>query len=188
MSDLPCVLVLAAGRGERFLASGGSTHKLHALLDDQQTVLQATLAAVKASGLPLHVEHGPHPGMGDSIAAAVKATASANGWLILPADLPLVRPQTLESLARELLQADAEQLQVIQPFYQDRKGHPVGFSRAAGADLQLLTGDLGASSIVRKAIQTQQFQRWDCDDIGCILDVDTVDALEQARQIWKTRL
>ncbi len=69
--EQPCVLVLAAGRGERFLASGGSTHKLQAMLGPQ-TVLQTTLAAVQASGLPWHVEYGPHPGMGDSIAAAVK--------------------------------------------------------------------------------------------------------------------
>ena len=94
----PCVLVLAAGRGERFLASGGSTHKLQAMLGEH-SVLETTLAAVKASGLPWHVEYGPHAGMGESIAAAVKANASANGWLILPADLPLVRAQTLQMLA-----------------------------------------------------------------------------------------
>jgi molybdenum cofactor cytidylyltransferase len=37
--------------------------------------------------------------MGDSIAAAVKATAGAKGWLILPADLPLVQAATLHELA-----------------------------------------------------------------------------------------
>ena len=182
----PCVLVLAAGRGERFLASGGDTHKLKAMLGEQ-TVLQTTLAAVQASGLPWHVEHGPHPGIGDSIAAAVKATARANGWLILPADLPLVRPQTLQALARQLMHGDSSQLQVIQPFFEGQKGHPVAFSRAAGVELQRLSGDQGASSLVRKAAQAQQLKRWDCDDIGCILDVDTVDALEQARQIWRER-
>ena len=56
--DQPCVLVLAAGRGERFLASGGGTHKLEAKLGDL-SVLETTLAAVKASGLPWHVELGP---------------------------------------------------------------------------------------------------------------------------------
>lgn len=188
--EQPCVLVLAAGRGERFLASGGSTHKLQALLGDQ-TVLQITLAAVKDSGLPWHVEYGPHPGMGDSIASAVKATASANGWLILPADLPLLLPQTLKTLALQLLSvgADAEidALQVIQPFYQTQKGHPVAFSRAAAQALMQLCGDQGASAIVRKAAENQQLKRWECDDIGCVLDVDTVQALEQARKIWKER-
>lgn len=188
----PCVLVLAAGRGERFFASGGSTHKLQAMLGDL-TVLQTTLAAVQASGLPWHVEYGPHPGMGDSIAAAVKATACASGWLILPADLPLVQPQTLKTLALQLLDADLNRsvLRVIQPFYQAidqaQKGHPVAFSRAAAHALMQLSGDQGASTIVRKAAQNGHLQRLRCDDIGCVLDVDTLEALEQARKIWQER-
>ena len=77
-SDLPCVLVLASGRGERFLASGGSTHKLAALLDGRP-VLEHVLAAVRASGLPWHLERAAHAGMGDSIAAAVAATSQSAG-------------------------------------------------------------------------------------------------------------
>lgn len=184
--DRPCVLVLAAGRGARFLASGGSSHKLKAVLG-LQTVLQTTLAAVQASGLPWHLEYGPHPGMGDSIAAAIKATAGAKGWLILPADLPLIQPSTLRQLALQLVQLDSCDLHVIQPFYQGRKGHPVAFSRAAAQELAQLSGDLGAASIVRKAAENQCLQRWDCDDIGCVLDVDTVQALEEARRIWQER-
>ena len=184
-AEPPCVLVLAAGRGERFLASGGSTHKLQAMLGEH-TVLETTLAAVKASGLPWHVEYGPHAGMGESIAAAVKANASANGWLILPADLPLVRAQTLQMLAQRLLLTEPNALQVIQPFYQAQKGHPVAFSRVAGPELQKLSGDQGAASIVRQAAEQGRLQRLDCEDIGCILDVDTVDGLEQARQIWRS--
>ena len=184
--DQPCVLVLAAGRGERFLASGGGTHKLEAKLGDL-SVLETTLAAVKASGLPWHVELGPHAGMGDSIAAAVKATAQANGWLILPADLPLISAPTLQTLAQGLQMHQAGGLQVLQPFYQTQKGHPVAFSRAAGPALQHLSGDQGAASVVRQAAEQGVLQRVDCDDIGCVLDVDTVDALEQARQIWRSR-
>ncbi|WP_407716282.1 NTP transferase domain-containing protein [Comamonas testosteroni] len=182
----PCVLVLAAGRGDRFLASGGSSHKLQAMLG-LQTVLQNTLTAVQASGLPWHLECGPHPGMGDSIAAAVKATASANGWLILPADLPLIQASTLQQLALQLAQLESRELRVIQPFYQGQKGHPVAFSRAAGQELAELSGDLGAASIVRNAAANQRLQRWDCDDIGCVLDVDTVQALEDARRILQQR-
>ena len=73
-SAQPAVLVLASGRGERFAASGGMVHKLRAALGDK-TVLEHTLAAVRASGLPWHLEDAGHPGMGDSIAAAVRATA-----------------------------------------------------------------------------------------------------------------
>ena len=125
----PTVLILASGRGERFLASGGTTHKLAASLGegvDRKTVLQHTLDAVKASGLPFHVEDAGHPGMGDSIAAAVRNTQNANGWLVLPADLPLVQAETLLRVAAALQTAD-----VVQPVFEQAaeqlSGHPVGF-------------------------------------------------------------
>ena len=41
-SEQPCVLVLAAGRGERFLASGGSSHKLHAMLPREAVLVERT--------------------------------------------------------------------------------------------------------------------------------------------------
>ena len=100
LAPLPVVIVLAAGRGERFLASGGATHKLQALLAGK-AVIDHTLDAVKASGLACHVvaADASRPGMGDSIAAGVRATPLANGWLILPADLPLIRAETLRQIA-----------------------------------------------------------------------------------------
>ena len=68
-------------------------------------VREHTIAAVQASGLPFHVVEAAHtahmdqPGMGDSIATGVRACAQAAGWLILPADLPLVQPATLRAVA-----------------------------------------------------------------------------------------
>ena len=98
---LPTVLILASGQGARFRAAGGTTHKLQARLGER-TVLEHTLAAVHESGLPWHLEDAGHPGMADSIAAAVRATAAAAGWLVLPGDLPLVQAATLRSLAAAL--------------------------------------------------------------------------------------
>ncbi|CAM4260531.1 MobA-like NTP transferase domain-containing protein [Comamonas aquatilis] len=187
--DLPCVLILAAGRGERFLASGGSTHKLAATLGNS-TVLDATLAAVQASGLPWHLERGPHPGMGDSIAAAVRATQGAKargGWMILPADLPLVLPATLQAVAHTLQQAGSGGLAVVQPLYQGQKGHPVAFSQAAADALMGLSGDQGASAIVQQVRAVGGWHALAVDDVGVVLDVDTVTALEQARKIWRER-
>ena len=186
-STAPCILILAAGRGERFRASGGSTHKLDALLGGpgSRTVLENTLASAQASGLPWHLERGPHPGMGDSIAAAVRATAGYPGWLILPADLPLVRPETLRTIAEVLMDASAsrpETMTVIQPQFQGQKGHPVAFSSAAGPALMRLTGDQGAASVVRQQAQQGRVRWVEVDDAGTVTDVDTVQDLERAAQ------
>jgi hypothetical protein len=54
-ANSPVVIVLASGRGERFVAAGGTGSKLKALLAGKP-VLERTLDAVRASGLPWHVE------------------------------------------------------------------------------------------------------------------------------------
>ncbi|TMX22072.1 nucleotidyltransferase family protein, partial [Salmonella enterica subsp. enterica serovar Typhimurium] len=54
MSVAPVVIVLAAGAGRRFIASGAKIHKLDTLLH-HQTVLGHVLTTVKASGLGCYV-------------------------------------------------------------------------------------------------------------------------------------
>lgn len=178
----PVVLVLASGRGERFVASGGAVHKLRALLAGQ-TVLEHTLDAVRLSGLPWHLEDAGHPGMGDSIAAAVRATAGAPGWLVLPGDLPLVRPETLRTLAHALASGCA----VVVPEHQGARGHPVGFAAECLQDLLALTGEQGAASVVRKQAQQGRVQRVAVEDEGTVTDVDTVQDLERAERILAAR-
>jgi molybdenum cofactor cytidylyltransferase len=169
----PVVLVLASGRGERYRASGGMTHKMQALLGDR-SVLEHTLAAVRESGLPWHLESAGHPGMGDSIAAAARATADAPGWLILPADLPLVSGATLRRVAQALL-AHA----VVQPAFAGRRGHPVGFAAICGPALRALRGPQGAASVLR----AHPVFTLAVDDVGCVTDIDTVADLEAARRL-----
>lgn len=173
----PVVLVLASGKGERFVASGGSGSKLQAKLGDK-TVLEHTLAAVRASGLTYHVEDAGHPGMGDSIAAAVRATADAGGWLVLPGDLPLVRPGSLRAVAEALQRAS-----VVVPFHDGVRGHPVGFAAEHGLALQALSSAEGAASIVKGA----KVLRLELDDPGIVTDIDTVDDLARALRLLADR-
>jgi molybdenum cofactor cytidylyltransferase len=180
--EQPVVIVLAAGRSERFRAAGGQTGKLEAPLAGR-AVLDHVCQAVEDSGLTVHVvrpEHLAHltlSGMGDSIAAGVTATADACGWLILPGDLPLIRPETLRLVASQLMALPAGQ-ETVQPSFQGQRGHPVGFRRACAEALRALRGDEGA-----RAVLTQ----WppamlSVDDEGTVLDVDTPERLAQAEQ------
>lgn len=175
---LPVVLVLASGRGERFLASGGSTHKLQADLCGK-TVLQRTLDAVQASGLRWHLEDAGHPGMGDTIAAAVRVTrGAAGGWMVLPADLPLVQPDTLVTIARAALAGD-----VLVPTFEGQRGHPVRFAPGCGDALANLKGSQGAALV----ISARAAMKFVVNDAGCVLDIDTVADLERARVAWQAR-
>lgn len=182
------MLVLASGRGERFRASGGVGSKLQASLAGR-TVLERTLDAVRASGLPWHLETGPHPGMGDSIAAAVRVTATAAGWLVLPADLPLIQASTLLYVAERLRAGGCP---AAAPFavvaqHAGVSGHPVGFAAACRPALLALEGNQGAAPVLRALRALNSVAELGLDDPGIVTDIDTLEDLHRAEALWAQR-
>lgn len=178
---MPVVIVLAAGLSQRFRKAGGSTDKLDALLGDM-SVMDHVLASVRASGLLWHVvdrshtAHLAHQGMGTSIACGVAATANASGWLVLPADLPLICPDTLRAVADAM-----RQHAVVVPRYRGLRGHPVGFRFECRDELLALSCDMGAKRLV------ERFGHIDLEveDLGSVLDVDTPQALNEVKKVLK---
>lgn len=177
---LPTVLILASGRGVRFSASGGTVHKLQADLAGRP-VLQHTLDAVRASGLPWHLEDVGHAGMGDSIAAAVRATPTASGWMILPGDLPLVRPETLRCIA------SAASSPVTVPRYEGQRGHPVCFTAECGPKLMILKGEKGAARVLLAYAAMGLVAFIEVDDVGIVTDIDTTADLQRAHMLLAER-
>lgn len=190
-AGLPTIVVLAAGQGRRFAGAG---HKLEQPLGDN-TVLGRTLSTAIASQLPVvavcserltpivrrsvaarDVVTLSAPaaalGMGRSIAAGVSAAARAPGWLILPGDMPLLKPETLRSVAAQL-QHDP----VVFAQYRGQRGHPVGFSAELYSELIALQGDEGA----RRLLARFAAQAVVVDDPGVLLDVDTTDDLARVQ-------
>lgn len=195
MKSRPAVIVLAAGRGSRFR---GLHHKLMQSLG-ASTVLATTLANALATQLPVLVvtteplaELVSHHvatrdmvvlpsvgspasqalGMGYSIAAGVAARSNASGWLILPADMPMVRTSTLLAVAHEI---DSHAIAYAQ--HRGLRGHPVGFSAELYSELVMLTGDEGA----RRLTARYPAHGVEIDDPGVLLDVDTEDDLARVR-------
>ena len=196
MDSRPAVIVLAAGRGSRFL---GPDHKLAQSLGSL-SVLGTTLRQAIASQLPVIVvtteplaevarrsvaardvvlvpEVGSAGqavlGMGYSIAAGVLARPDAGGWLILPGDMPQIQPDTLQRVARELASHAVAFAQ-----YKGRRGHPVGFSGELYSELVALTGDEGA----RRVIARYPAFAVNVDDPGVLVDVDTLADLDRVRR------
>ena len=177
------MIVLASGRGERFLASGGTGSKLKAMLVGKP-VLDHTLEAVRASGLPWHLEDAGHAGMGDSLGAAVRATANSTGWLILPADLPLVQAATLQKVAQALRDGAA----AAQPVYQGQRGHPVGCGAASGPPLAATPGAQGAAPVLRARREAGAVVDVEADDAGILADIDTLGDLARAQALLLSQL
>ncbi len=195
MSTQRSVIVLAAGQGSRFKAPD---HKLAQRLGDA-SVLTATLASALASQLHVVVvttarfadvacssvaardvvvlpEVGAagagRLGMGVSIAAGVGACPNSRGWLVLPGDMPLVRPSTLMAVANAL-----DHYSVAFAQHKGRRGHPVGFGAELYSELAALSGDGGA----RRLVARYPAFAVELDDPGVLIDIDTEDDLAAAR-------
>ncbi len=187
----PTIIVPAAGRGSRF---GGPQHKLEQAFDGT-TVLGSTLRHAIQTQLPVVLvttaQLAPWAagqlatrdivvlnaaeasrGMGYSIAMGVTERSGAPGWLVLPGDMPLVRPDTILAVATAL-----EQHPVAYAQHRGRRGHPVGFSSELYSELIALDGDDGARRLIARYPSHGQ----DVGDIGVLMDVDTADDLESLR-------
>jgi molybdenum cofactor cytidylyltransferase len=196
MSSQRTVVVLAAGRSERF---GAGRHKLaqplgassvlaqtlsRAIASHLRTVVVTTAAFVDVARSSVAArdvvvlpdaggDAGASLGMGTSIAAGVRASPDSAGWLVLPGDMPLVRPATLLAVARAL-----DHHAVAYAQHGGRRGHPVGFAAELYPELTELSGDEGA----RRIIARYPAVAVDLDDPGILVDIDTEDDLDALRR------
>ena len=187
----PTIVVPAAGRGRRFAGPlnkleqpfGGSTvlgSTVRHAIETQLPVVVVTTAALAplvarqlaTRDIVVLADAEAEQGMGHSISVGVAERSGAPGWLVLPGDMPLVRPGTILAVAGAL-----EQYPVVYAQYRGRRGHPVGFAAELYSELILLRGDEGA----RRIMARYPSQGQEVDDPGVLLDVDTASDLEALR-------
>jgi molybdenum cofactor cytidylyltransferase len=86
--------------------------------------------------------------------------------------MPFVGPDTLIRLREnmEQLLARGGHRVILQPWHDDRPGHPVGFGDAHFGVLATLTGDEGARRVLRDA--AADVVRLEVDDPGVLQDLD----------------
>ena len=124
------------------------------------------LALLDALNIECVINRQAHRGMGYSIACAVNASQSSDGWCLLPADMPYVKPSTTQRVI-DALARDAE---LAAPYFQGRRGHPVAISRRFAMALAALDGDTGARHIIEQ--NTGLMTAINCDDSGVLIDID----------------
>jgi len=182
-------ILLAAGFSRRF----GKTNKLLHLLPNGASigvtsainlidVLPVSIAVVqpdsqklaeqlKLAGLQV-VTCTSEQGMAYSLAAATKYATklpeSSGGFIIALADMPFIRPASIEMVAKKLSQ---ENHSIVLPTYQGSRGHPVGFAAKFRSELEKLQGDEGARSVVKS--YQDEVHAFECDDPGVLMDIDT---------------
>lgn len=185
-----CGILLAAGSASRF----GSHKLLHPLPDgtpigvaaarNLKRSVEIAIAVVKpddlrlrdllrAEGLDVVMSDHADRGLSASLVSGIRAALDADGWLIALADMPWIKPQTLHSIALMLENG----IDLAAPYYQEQRGHPVGFSRGFLPDLLSLVGDRGAGDLLRT--KSDLLHGFHCDDPGILLDIDTLHALPE---------
>lgn len=111
-------------------------------------------------------------GMGCSLAAGIRAVSGWSYAFIGLGDMPFVSPGTLSRLREtmeQLLARDRDHA-ILQPWHDDRPGHPVGFAAAHFGALAALTGDEGARRVLRDV--PDDVVRLEVDDPGVLQDLD----------------
>ncbi|OJT51656.1 nucleotidyltransferase family protein [Pseudomonas moraviensis] len=193
MSQSIALIVLAAGEGKRFRQIAGSDKdklladctgrdgavrsvieqvlvNLPASLDKRVLVTtEARPQAMRmAQAYGCDVVSIESTGMGDSIAAGVAACPDADGWLIVLGDMPFI---LLSSIERVLAAMSDDAVSV--PVLGGEFGHPVGFGRSFGGQLQALTGDRGARPLFAQGRVVEVA----VDDPGVLWDIDVPESL-----------
>ena len=182
MTDVAGIL-LAAGYAKRF----GSAKLMHPLPHGEPVakasanallrVLPKTIVVVRPDDhaliklfTELNVQIVTNPqankGMGTSLAAGIKATANADGWLIALADMPWVKSDTIQALLTRIEKGAS----IVAPEYAGRRGNPVGFSSQWFKPLQTLSADIGARDLI--ANHLDQLELMTTEDAGVLKDID----------------
>ena len=178
-------ILLAAGYGSRFDPSGLHNKLLATLPDGTPVVYQSARRLLSAvshvmavvrpgseklaevlneAGCDVMFSIDAERGMGATLAAAVRATQDAEGWLVTLGDMPWIEPGTVEAVARSL-DAGAS---IVAPFYRGQRGHPAGFGAMHREALSALDGDAGARALFMSAA----VERIDVEDANILRDVD----------------
>ncbi|OGA48223.1 MAG: hypothetical protein A3G25_05695 [Betaproteobacteria bacterium RIFCSPLOWO2_12_FULL_63_13] len=181
-------ILLAAGFSTRFgankllapLPSGGrhaglpvavaSARNLAEVLPESLAVVrpraQKVSQLLREAGCRTVICRSAARGMGISLAAGVRATGDADGWVIALADMPYIRAETIRRIALALQEGAA----IAAPACGGERGHPVGLASRFRDELLALTGDEGARQIL--AAHADCIRLYETGDRGILRDID----------------
>ncbi|MFW6147134.1 MAG: nucleotidyltransferase family protein [Thermodesulfobacteriota bacterium] len=133
----------------------------------------------------LAANDNPQLGMSSSIHVGLNSLTNdekSNGVAISLADLPLLTPETIDSLIDEFL---AKPIGIVLPVYNGRTGHPVIIDiHRFQTDIHKIEGDVGLRGIIEQHPEEVQKVPWHDDSV--IQDIDSSADLERLFPYDKT--
>lgn len=121
-------------------------------------------------------------GMFSSVRAGVRALPQGcDAFYLLPVDIPLVQPATLQQLSEGLSQDPS--LLVCYPCFQSKRGHPPLISAGLAKEIIAYDGKHGMRGYLRK--YNERSLNILVDDPFVVMDVDTQEDLAALRNAYK---
>lgn len=111
------------------------------------------------------------------IAAAVMARPQADGWLLLPADMPMLQSNTLQALAQGM--HGPRSGPIVFPSHRHMRGHPIGFSAELYSELIRLNSEQDLRRLAARYPSVDV----EVDDPGVHLAPDAQAGLSQLRTL-----
>jgi molybdenum cofactor cytidylyltransferase len=151
-------------------------------MDEVVLVLGSSAEAIRRQlpvslleGLKVVINPAYAQGMASSLQAGLSALdAQIDAALIVLADQPFIRPQTLNQIA-----GHASKAQIVIPSYRGVRGNPVLLDRSVFAQVMELQGDVGCRAIFSS--HTERTLKLEVEDEGILLDIDSREDYEQLR-------
>lgn len=188
-------IILAAGKSSRFRGDDPNAKtKAIALLDGAPMVLHVARAAIDAGlsplvlvtgfnadevtsaaqalpGLQLVHNRDYESGLASSLRAGIAALpANVGGAIVLLADMPRVRAQTILRLVQTFLASPGAG--AVVPVHAGQWGNPILLGAKLFADVALLQGDSGARKLL---VNRADVVEMECADAAVSVDIDTRD-------------
>jgi molybdenum cofactor cytidylyltransferase len=175
------------GRPKLLLPLGESTVIAQMLSVLKRREITATIVVVRPDDEPLRAavsECGatplqpivPPPEMRQSVEHALRHIEArfhpraGDGWLLVPADHPLLDPEVITRMITEWRHFPRK---IVVPVYRGRRGHPTLFPYCMATDVFNLPQDQGLNSLVKMhAVDVLQI---DTDSPAVVADLDTPD-------------
>ena len=137
----------------------------------------------RTSALAIIPDHEP-PQMRDSIEIGLRAIRERfaptddDGWLLIPADHPLIEPEVLDGLRSRWSRGDCD---VLLPTFGQRRGHPALLRWSLAARIEQLPRDVGVNALLRSSPSLVTEWPTDCESV--LADLDTPEDYD----FWKQK-
>ena len=158
----------------RSLLEGGVTEVIVVVSADARRELARDVSAMNDAHVRVLENADPSRGMFSSIQVGV-ASAVGDALLVLPGDMPYVRPETVRALIAKYRERPA----IVSPRYNGKRGHPVVMPLSLRDEIAATT----PTANLHDVIHHHQDERVDLEveDAGVNRDVDTRADLERPK-------